>query len=233
MALIKCKECGTEVSSKAETCLKCGARVATKPMGCGTLIGVVFLGIIIIVFFSVFSSDTGTGNSSRPTSLLSTSDAHTASKPVPKLPGSQWLYQKNDDEMGKGAIYQARVSSSNTVNFDFPYSGEQYATLTLRTHPRYGKDVIFRIEKGQILCNSYEDCAVLVRFDDEEPVKYSAGAAADYSTEVVFIRNYNGFIEKMLRAKKVRIAANIYQQGAPVFEFDVSGFDQGKYNPVK
>ena len=57
MALVKCKECGSEVSSKAETCPKCGARVSAKRMGCGSLIGVVFLGgIIIASLSSIFSS---------------------------------------------------------------------------------------------------------------------------------------------------------------------------------
>lgn len=61
MALVKCKECGSEVSSKAEACPKCGARVARKPMGCGSLIGVIILGAIIIsAFSSIFSSSKDT-----------------------------------------------------------------------------------------------------------------------------------------------------------------------------
>ena len=117
------------------------------------------------------------------------------------------------------------------MNFDFPYSGEQHATLNLRVDPRYGKDVIFRIERGQILCHSYEDCTVLVRFDDGKAVNYTAVGAADNSTETIFIRNYGRFVENMLKAKMVRISTNIYQEGAPVFEFDVSDFDQNKYKP--
>ncbi|OAJ71556.1 hypothetical protein A7976_08595 [Methylobacillus sp. MM3] len=194
-------------------------------MGCGTLIGVVFLGAIII---SAFSSITGGDTASQ-----STASTTQAIDPTPKSLGSQWLYNLSDDAMGKGAIHQAEVSSSNTVNFDFPYSGAQRATLTLRIHPRHGKDILFSIEKGQILCHSYEDCSVLVRFDDEKPTNYSAIGAADNSTETIFIRNYSGFVEKMLKAKRVRIAANIYQEGTPAFEFDVSNFDQGKYKPKK
>ena len=234
MALIKCKECGAEVSSKAEACPKCGARVASKPMGCGTLIGIIILGAVIVsAFSSIFSSDSRTGTPSAPPSTSSASSGQAVSTPAPPQPGSQWDYQHSDDSMGKGAIHQAHVSSSNTVNFDFPYSGTQHAALSLRTHPRHGKDVIFRIEKGQILCHSYEDCTVLVRFDEEAPANYSAVGAADNSTETIFIRNYDRFIGQMLKAKRVRIAANIYQQGAPVFEFDVSRFDQNKYRPKK
>jgi hypothetical protein len=147
--------------------------------------------------------------------------------------GGQWSYHQSDDEMGNGTTYVARVSSSNTVNFGFPYSGDQHAELQLRTHPRYGKDVIFSIEKGQFLCNSFEDCIVLVRFDDGKATSFSAAGAADNSTETIFIRNYSRFVEKMQNSKRVRISANIYQEGAPVFEFDVSEFDQKKYKQKK
>ena len=157
----------------------------------------------------------------------------TESKLEPEIitSGTQWEYSQNEDKMSGGTIYHARVSSSNTVEFDFPYSGVQNATLALRIDPKYGKDVIFRIEKGQILCNSYEDCSILVRFDDEKATNYSAIGAADNSTETIFIRNYGKFVEKMLKTKLVRISTNIYQQGAPVFEFNVSDFDQNRYKP--
>jgi hypothetical protein len=135
--------------------------------------------------------------------------------------------------MGKGTTYQARVLSTNTVNFGFPYRGEQRGALTLRTHPRFGRDIIFSIEKGQILCRSFDGCTVLVRFDDEPAAKYSAIGPADNSTEHIFVRNYNRFVEKMLKAKRVRIAVDIYQEGTPVFEFDVSDFAQNQYRPKK
>ena len=133
--------------------------------------------------------------------------------------------------MAKGTSYGALVRSTNTVEFSFPYGRPQRATLTLRTHPRHGKDVIFSIERGQFLCRSYEDCTILVRFDEQNPQRYSAVGASDGSTEAIFIRNYPRFVGSMLKAKKVRIAAEIYQQGAPAFEFDVSGFDVARYRP--
>lgn len=232
MALIKCKECRSEVSSKAETCPKCGARVASKPMGCGTLIGVIFLGgIILSSFLIIFSSGTRNDATSTTTNSPSSPASELISSPEPVVPYSQWLYAHDADPMSKGIRYSALVLSSNTVNFDFPYSGKQHAMLTLRVDPRYGKDVIFSIEKGQILCHSYEDCMVLVRFDDGKASNYTAVGAADNSTETIFIRNYGRFVESMLKAKKVRISTNIYQEGAPIFEFDVSGFDQNKYKP--
>ncbi len=97
-----------------------------------------------------------------------------------------WSYSQNDDPMSKGKTYHASLMSSNTVQFGFPYSGAQHGTLTLRIDPKYGKDVIFSIEKGQILCHSYQDCTVRVRFDEENAVSYSAvGAADNWSTPIL------------------------------------------------
>lgn len=65
MALVKCKECGHEVSKKAETCPNCGAPVKKKPTqyGCGTLI---LLGFIVFIFIGVFSSNDSTNTPSKP-----------------------------------------------------------------------------------------------------------------------------------------------------------------------
>lgn len=230
MALIKCKECGSEVSSKAATCPKCGARVAPEPMGCGRLIGISLLVVIIVLVFSSLSSNNSSNSSSSPAQVVASTPEST---PEPLAAGAQWIYSQSEDPMSKGITYHAQVLSTNTVNFDFPYAGSQHARLTLRDDPRYGKDLIFNIEKGQILCNSYEDCTVLVRFDDDKATNYSAIGAADNSTETIFIRNYGRFVEKMLNAKRVRISMNIYQEGAPIFEFDVSDFDRNKFRPKK
>lgn len=232
MALIKCKECKTEVSSKAEICPKCGARVASKRMGCGSLIGISILVIIIAAALANIKSNVAPSSNSSPpvAQAIKTIPTPTAE---PIALGSQWIYSQADDAMSKGTTYHAVVLSSNTVEFGFPYSGTQNARLNLRTDPRYGNDVIFSIEKGQILCHSYEDCTVLVRFDDEKATNYSAVGAADNSTEHIFIRNYNRFVKNMLKAKRVRISVNIYKEGAPVFEFDVSDFDQNQYKQKK
>jgi hypothetical protein len=64
MALIKCKECGNDVSSKALTCPKCGIRIARKPMGCGTAIG-----ILAIIFIAIPAFLSGVMSGSARTSI--------------------------------------------------------------------------------------------------------------------------------------------------------------------
>jgi hypothetical protein len=63
MAMSKCKECGKEISTKADKCPHCGAPQKPKQYGCGTLILVVF---IIGIFGSIFSSNDNPGSSGSP-----------------------------------------------------------------------------------------------------------------------------------------------------------------------
>lgn len=229
--MTKCKECGAAISTKADACPKCGAK-QIRTGGCAK----VALGFVLFIAFVIVVSQcsSGTKNSSSKTSL--SSQAQNPQTPAPKplqeplpKPGDQWNYYSNQDDMGKGVAHFASVESTNTVDFDFPYAGPQHATLTLRSHPRYGKDVILSIERGQFLCNSYQGCAVLVRFDDDKALRYSATGPSDNSTTTIFIHDYSRFVKAMSKAKRMRISAEFFQQGAPILDFDASGFDESKF----
>lgn len=141
-----------------------------------------------------------------------------------ELIGSQWTYLSDTDSMTGKKSYSATVTSSNSFNFDFPYQGEQNAKLTLRNHDRHGKDVIFFIDKGQILCHTY-NCRVQMRIDDKAPIALTGTEPADNSTEAVFIPAYSRLIRDLPKAKTLRVEVLIFQHGPLVAEFDVSGFD--------
>lgn len=238
--MTKCSECGAELSTKAEVCPKCGAK-QVHTSGCAKAVLAFIIVIVGLMIIGQCSRDNSTpgSNNAAPASIASNSslpasepDVEPAPTPAPEPKiGDQWHYTGEKDPMGKGTTYWASVQSSNTVSFGIPYSGPQHGTLTLRTHPRYGKDLLLNIERGQFLCSSYDGCTVLVRFDDKTASRYSATGAADNSTNVLFISNYSRFAGEMLKAKRVRISAEAYQEGSPVFEFDVSGFDVSKYSP--
>ena len=135
-----------------------------------------------------------------------------------------WDYFSSTDPMSDKPVMYARVKSDNTFLFDFPYQGAQHATLSLRRHPKWGKDVILSIEKGQLLCSSYS-CPVRVRFDDEPARMYEGNEPADNSSESIFIPAYSTFASKLAKAKRVRIEVNVFKQGTLTTEFTVKGFD--------
>lgn len=59
-----------------------------------------------------------------------------------------------------------------------PISGSQRATLTLRQHPQFGKDVYIAVEKGQLLESDYND-KVRVRFDEGKIMSFSTSRPSD------------------------------------------------------
>lgn len=142
---------------------------------------------------------------------------------------SRWQYRHHTDEMSGGDVYLAAIESTNTVNFEFPYAGTQHATLLLRDHRRHGKDILFSIEQGQLMCSL--SCRVLVRFDDHKPRRYRAVGPNDGSTTTLFLSPYGRFYRQLVKADRVRISVQAYQEGTHVFSFDLSHFDPKKFHP--
>lgn len=142
---------------------------------------------------------------------------------------AKWRYSSSRDEMTGRDMKMAMIESENTVDFSSPYDGAQHGRLIIRSHPSYGRDVLLSIEKGQILCPSYDDCTVRVRFDEGKPENWTAAGAADHSSTTVFIRNYSRFLQRMRSAKVVRIQIPVYREGQPAFEFRVGGYDHERY----
>lgn len=141
----------------------------------------------------------------------------------------KWSYRSSTDPMTSGTTRQASIQSENTVSFDFPYRGPQHGTLILRDHPSHGRDVILSIERGQILCRSYEDCNITIRFDQKSPTRWRAVGPSDNSTDTIFIRNSAEFRRRMRSADAVRIQIPVYQEGNVLFEFEVGGFSQSRF----
>jgi hypothetical protein len=162
---------------------------------------------------------------SRPRSA----DRAASGSTVSAASGNQWTYSSSEEGMSGKPVRIATVTSSNTIDLDFPYAGSQHATLQLRRHPRWGNDVIFQIEQGQILCHSYGDCPVQLRFDDGKVIRLRGNPPEDNSSEYAFIPAFSTFLKQMPKAKRVRVEVNIYQGGAPVWDFDISGFDPEKF----
>lgn len=138
--------------------------------------------------------------------------------------GLAWNYADGEDSMSGKPVRRAYVSSVNTVDFKFPYSGAQRATLTIRKHPRWGTSVYIAIDKGQFVCG-YDSCNVRVRFAKGNAQRISASEPDDHSSNVLFISNTSSFIAQARKSDKVFIEADFYQEGSRVFEFDISGLE--------
>ena len=131
----------------------------------------------------------------------------------------QWRYSDSTDKMTGKTESFAYIESDNSLVLEHPYQGVNRGTITVRRHPKYGLDVLVSIEKGQVLCRSYDPCTIGVRFDDGKPQRFSALPPADHSTETVFITNKTKFIASARKAKRILVQLPIYRNGEPVLEF--------------
>jgi hypothetical protein len=169
------------------------------------------------------SSQSSSGASSEPTSTEMKIQAEAAQERIRSL-GLQWSYHSGTDEMTFGTVRYAVVNSLNEVQFGFPYQGAQRASLRLRKHPRFGKDVIVTVERGQFLCH-LDNCSVLVRYDEGMAWEYRATELEDRSTTALFIQGYADVVASLKKSKTVRIEAKFYQEGPRTFEFDVRNLE--------
>lgn len=80
MALIKCRECGSEVSSKAKACPQCGAQVRRDGLGCGSLLFVLFVVVLLAGVLGEDESSTSVEGGDVPVDAVCESDSCLADK---------------------------------------------------------------------------------------------------------------------------------------------------------
>lgn len=133
-----------------------------------------------------------------------------------------WTLQTKQDEMDDSKSYWYSLQSDNYANFDFPYEGDSYLTITVRWMKKYGYDVLLEITDGQMVGNEYNGTNyVRVRFDGGKVQKFYYNEPNDGSSNLVFLRNAQKFIEKCKNAKDIIIEQEFYQEGVHQFKFHV------------
>lgn len=149
-----------------------------------------------------------------------------------QLDGRVWSYDVYAGPMDPQPTKIAAIFSRNVIELGRPYEGPQRGRLTVREHPRHGRDIIFDIPRGQMPCR-IRGCRVQVRFDEATPRSVRAVGPSDGGSTSLFLRGFAGLVRKMKRASLMRIEAEFYRQGNRVFEFNVEGFEWPPSEPVE
>ena len=182
-----------------------------------TIVGVSFLVLCINMCNSITTSN-GTYLDS-DTAVIDTALYGNTPMEVEK---KTWSLQTKQDEMDDSKSYWYSLQSDNYANFDFPYEGDSYLTITVRWMKKYGYDVLLEITDGQMVGNEYNGTNyVRVRFDGGKVQKFYYNEPNDGSSNLVFLRNAQKFIEKCKNAKDIIIEQEFYQEGVHQFKFHV------------
>lgn len=148
-----------------------------------------------------------------------------------------WSYFAVPAPMSNGGINRiATIGSVNNVNFGFPYNGEQSATLHIRKNADGGGcDVFITIDKGQLLSGEQGD--IVVKVDNDTAMRLPAASPNDNSTTALFIDSsqafFPPFLARLEHAKTLKMQVTAYQNGNPVFVFNVAGFSLAKLDDAK
>lgn len=190
--------------------------------GLSGTIKVVIALFLLFVGAALIKSDLQPETKAEVLTLDSTTEVTNVIEPVKEY--TPWTYDENLDEMTDKKSYFAQTTSTNVLEFEFPYQGGSNFTLTIRKKPGE-TDCYIQVSKGQFLGDFSGDRTLRLRFDDANPVNYSYSMASDGSSDLVFINNVQGFISRLKKSKRLKVEAEFYQEGRQIMEFDVSNLE--------
>jgi RNA polymerase subunit RPABC4/transcription elongation factor Spt4 len=223
VALIKCKECQTLISTKAETCPSCGA----KPKKRTSLLTWLVLLIILVVAYNTAFTSKPVSNSSQPTVPVASSGLDLPVLPdTPKksIVQSNWGESSYTDDMTDEAVKVFSLKSKTSVNFEFPYkkAGGSYLNLYIRKGEKTF-DAFLQVDKGQMLCG-HSNCGFIMRVNNGKAQNWTGLKSSTGEADLMFIRDAKAF-EKIAKAGgTVRIGMDFYHSGQQTFDFDLAGY---------
>ncbi|MBU1273066.1 MAG: hypothetical protein KJ728_14950 [Alphaproteobacteria bacterium] len=180
-------------------------------------------GLLIVIATCSGNGSSTSSNSSPETTTQQRIAAEVANQPA--VPTTAWSYRDSVDPMTDKKTFFACVTSSNDVRLNPPYSDVK-AELCIRQSPRYGLDAFVQLNgDGQIICRSYDNCTVKVRFGDGTLQSFSSTDAADGSSNIVFISNASRFLTGVKTADVTRIQMTLYEAGDQAIEFNTKDLE--------
>ena len=139
---------------------------------------------------------------------------------------SQWKYSNVTAGIDEITYKSATATATESLNLDFPYGGQNLASVRVRTNPK-GWDVIFHVQKGQLIC--HQTCQVKIKVDDKPSRLVSMVRAADSGvSNMLFVQNSGqaqALARELVSATKLAAELPIYKAMNTVVRFEVSGLD--------
>lgn len=239
MALIKCKECGKDISNEVKQCPHCGStkhRSFFKKHPIVTaILGLMVLGAISNSFVDKSKIQEQQRQEEKRKQEAVQKELESQKIEVKETPKEEpkqevvqesksvenWKYDIDEDKMrGTKKVY-AGIESSNTLDLGFPYNDSRLTIIVRKLDKE--TNVILKV-KGQFACNSYsEKCMVSVKSDDNAIVKYEFSEAEHSMMDTVFINKEKDFIDMLKKSNKLIVEVPLFNKGRVQYEFNSAG----------
>lgn len=213
MALTKCKECGEQISTKAETCPKCGAK---PPKTTSLLTWIVVAFVVFVVIGQIFSHETLKDSGVKSVS--------TASSSLPNAEDPHWETSTEIDKMtSKQQFYATSPTIGPSESMASPYNDvKSWIGVGCDDKSRW---VYFGFSTAPNLLNTeihdgYNGIRARVKWDGSiavEELTQTWGAA--------FLNFDNGAhaITKLTTSKSVLLELDWFGQNKVYFEYPMAG----------
>lgn len=130
-----------------------------------------------------------------------------------------WLYQVGPQSGGTQST--AAITASHPVGTGI--------RLILRRHSVWGESAYLFDDAGKgFVCK--RQCSLHAHFDGH--ARAFTGYLPKGGEPAMFIKNDKGFIAELKKAKKITFEVHTQAKGRQTLEFEVGGFDPGKWKPV-
>jgi hypothetical protein len=138
-----------------------------------------------------------------------------------------WEYGTEKDKMSGQEMFFNSTTSTNELEFEFPYHGGSSFRLTVRNMGKEN-EILLTVSKGQFMPSIMNSDNVRIKFDEEAPMDISYNSADDASADVIFLTSVSKIISKLKTSKKLMIEAPFYDAGRQIILFNVEGFTWDK-----
>ncbi len=221
MALVKCKECGEEVSTKAKTCPKCGAKASKKT----SLFAWLVLAFLIFVVYAA-SQTPSTPSNPKPSSVLNSPQKSESSKKVAP-PKPSWVTSTSKDEMtGKFSAYAFSPKAYPSTRMEFPYHD-------VNSEMGFGCDaksewVYFYFNGAPNLANGetedgYNLIRTRIRRNENVENVENVSLIQYWGSEFIHFRNYAVAISKITASNTALLELQWHGQQPTYFKYSLNG----------
>lgn len=215
MALLKCKDCGNEISKKAKSCPHCGSPQGEKQYSLGKL-------LIIIIFCTFIYSLISDNSSKGPSKASSYQESYSTEKIKPPEPA--WITSTSKDEMtGKFSAYAHSPETQSSKKMDFPYhdvsswigigcdAKSKWVYFGFNTTPNLSNDETK---------NGYNLISTRIKWNDKvENVKLTQV----WGEKFIHFENDKNAIEKIYTSNSVLLELQWHGQASTYFQYSLNG----------
>ena len=219
MALTKCKECGNEISTKADSCPNCGAKAPKKT----SLFTWFVLMLMLSIGYTLIQSPTNRTNYSAETSKTSSTEGAKVTK-APEIRLPTWSNRTSKDVMtNKFQAFASSPRAEAKTKMDFPYqdtegwlgigcdADSEWAYFGFTNQPNITDD---ETEDG------YNLIETRIRWDDQVQ---NVVLVQTWGAKFLHFENHATAIERIASSNRVLLELNWHGQRSAHFEFTLRG----------